>query len=98
MCFTLFGLLSWDFSWGSLRGQSYRAPITWVIGDNGGGHFSAEIGPRPDYQHYAKAHGGVGFRVINPQEIKTAIEQALKCEKENRLAVIDLVLSDFNPR
>jgi thiamine pyrophosphate-dependent acetolactate synthase large subunit-like protein len=25
-------------------------------------HFGAEIGPRPDYQHYAKAHGGYGYR------------------------------------
>jgi acetolactate synthase-1/2/3 large subunit len=63
-----------------------------------GVHFGAEIGPRPDYQHYAKAHGGEGFRVTNPQEIKTAIEQTLKCEKERKLTVTDLVLSDFNPR
>ena len=63
-----------------------------------GVYFGAEIGPRPDYQHYAKAHGGEGFRVTKPEEIKTAIEQALKCEKEKKLTVIDLVLSDFNPR
>ena len=63
-----------------------------------GVHFGAEIGPRPDYQHYAKAHGGEGFRVTNPQEIKNAIEQALKCEKEKKLTVTDLVLSDLNPR
>ena len=63
-----------------------------------GVHFGAEIGPRPDYQHYAKAHGGEGFRVTNPQEIKSAVEQAMKCEKEGKLTVIDLVLSDFNPR
>jgi acetolactate synthase-1/2/3 large subunit len=63
-----------------------------------GVHFGAEIGPRPDYQHYAKAHGGEGFRVTKPDEIKHAVEQALKCEKEKKLTVIDLVLSDFNPR
>jgi thiamine pyrophosphate-dependent acetolactate synthase large subunit-like protein len=63
-----------------------------------GVHFGAEIGPRPDYQHYAKAHGGAGFRVTKPDEIKKAVEQALKCEKEKKLTVIDLVLSDFNPR
>ena len=63
-----------------------------------GVHFGAEIGPRPDYQHYAKAHGGEGFRVSQPSEIKAAVEQALKCEKEKKLTVIDLVLSDFNPR
>ncbi|MBM2806688.1 MAG: hypothetical protein HW419_4581, partial [Deltaproteobacteria bacterium] len=63
-----------------------------------GVHFGAEIGPRPDYQHYAKAHGGYGYRVSEPSEIKTAIEQALKHETEGKLTVIDLVLSDFNPR
>jgi len=63
-----------------------------------GVHFGAEIGPRPDYQHYAKAHGGEGFRVTKPGEIKNAVEQALKCEKEKKLTVIDLVLSDLNPR
>jgi thiamine pyrophosphate-dependent acetolactate synthase large subunit-like protein len=62
------------------------------------GSFGAEIGPRPDYQHYAKAHGGEGFRVTNPQDIKSAIEQALKCENEKKLTVIDMVLSDLNPR
>ena len=65
---------------------------------NTGVHFGAEIGPRPDYQHYAKAHGGEGFRVNSPSEIAPAIEQALKCEKEGKLTVIDLVLSDLNPR
>jgi acetolactate synthase-1/2/3 large subunit len=63
-----------------------------------GVHFGAEIGPRPDYQQYAKAHGGEGFRVSHPNEIKGVVEQALKCEREKKLTVIDLVLSDFNPR
>jgi hypothetical protein len=36
--------------------------------------------------------------VTNPQDIKSAIEQALKCDKEKKLTVIDMVLSDFNPR
>jgi acetolactate synthase-1/2/3 large subunit len=65
---------------------------------NTGVHFGAEIGPRPDYQHYAKAHGGEGLRVNSPSEIAPAIEQALKCEKQGKLTVIDLVLSDLNPR
>jgi thiamine pyrophosphate-dependent acetolactate synthase large subunit-like protein len=63
-----------------------------------GVHYGAEIGPRPDYQHYAKAHGGQGIRVEKPNEIAAAIEQALKCEKEGKLTVIDMILSDFNPR
>jgi acetolactate synthase I/II/III large subunit len=63
-----------------------------------GVHFGAEIGPRPDYQYYGKAHGGYGYRVTNPSEIKTAVAQALKHETEGKLTVIDLVLSDLNPR
>jgi acetolactate synthase-1/2/3 large subunit len=63
-----------------------------------GVHYGAEIGPRPDYQHYAKAHGGHGIRVEKPSEVTAAIEQALRCEKEGKLTVIDMVLSDFNPR
>ena len=65
---------------------------------NTGVHFGAEIGPRPDYQHYAKAHGGYGYRVTDPGQIKIAVEQALKHEAERKLTVIDLVLSDLNPR
>lgn len=63
-----------------------------------GVHYGAEIGPRPDYQYYAKAHGGHGIRVDKPGEITAAIEQALRCERERKLTVIDMVLSDFNPR
>jgi len=65
---------------------------------NTGVHYGAEIGPRPDYQYYGKAHGGYGYRVTDPSEIKPAIEKALKHEVEKKLTVIDVVLSDFNPR
>jgi acetolactate synthase-1/2/3 large subunit len=63
-----------------------------------GVHFGANIAPRPEYQFYGKAHGGYGYRVTHPNEIKPAIEQALKHETEDKLTVIDVVLSDFNPR
>ena len=65
---------------------------------NTGVHFGANIAPRPEYQFYGKAHGGYGYRVTQPSEIKPAVEQALKHETENKLSVIDVVLSDFNPR
>jgi thiamine pyrophosphate-dependent acetolactate synthase large subunit-like protein len=63
-----------------------------------GVHYGAEIGPRPDYQYYGKAHGGYGYRVSDPGEIKAAIERALQHEVEKKLTVIDVVLSDLNPR
>ena len=65
---------------------------------NTGVHYGAEIGPRPNYQYYGKAHGGYGYRVTDPSEIKPAIDKALKHEAEKKLTVIDVVLSDFNPR
>ncbi len=65
---------------------------------NTGVHYGAEIGPRPDYQFYGKAHGGYGYRISEPGQIKPAIENALKHEAEKKLTVIDVVLSDFNPR
>ena len=63
-----------------------------------GVHFGANIAPYPEYQYYAQAHGGRGFRVTRPEEIKPAVEQALECEGQRKLTVIDVVLSDLNPR
>jgi acetolactate synthase-1/2/3 large subunit len=63
-----------------------------------GVHYGANIAPKPDYQLYGRAHGGYGYRVTQPQDIKPTIEQALKHETEGKLTVIDVVLSDFNPR
>lgn len=37
-------------------------------------------------------------RDVQPGAIKSAIEQSLKHEAEGKLTVIDLVLSDLNPR
>jgi hypothetical protein len=36
--------------------------------------------------------------VTQPGEIKNAVAQALRHEAEGKLTVIDVVLSDFNPR
>jgi len=63
-----------------------------------GVHFGAHIAPRPDYQFYGKAHGGYGYRVNEPVQIKLAVVNSLKHEADRKLTVIDLVLSDFNPR
>ena len=63
-----------------------------------GVHFGAPIAPHPDYQCYGRAHGGLGVCVSRPEEIKPAVEQALAHEAQGKLSVIDVVLSDFNPR
>ena len=65
---------------------------------NTGVHYGGPIAPAPDYQLYAKAHGGYGARVTRPSDIKPAIEDALRHEAQGKLSVIDVVLSDFNPR
>lgn len=63
-----------------------------------GVHYGGPIAPAPDYEMYAKAHGGYGARVTRPSDIKPAIEEALRHEAQGKLSVIDIVLSDFNPR
>ncbi len=63
-----------------------------------GVHYGGPIAPPPDYQLYATAHGGYGVRVTRPGDIRPAIENALRHEAQGKLSVIDVVLSDFNPR
>ena len=61
-------------------------------------HLGSGMGPVPDYRHYAEAHGGFGCCVTDPQEIEAAVREALRHEKEGKLSIIDLVLSDLDPR
>jgi acetolactate synthase-1/2/3 large subunit len=61
-------------------------------------HFGGPITPIPDYRLYAEAYGGYGVRVKDPNEIRPALAQALKHNVAGRLAVIDVVLSDYLPR
>ena len=60
-------------------------------------HFGGPI-PGADYRYYADAYGGYGVQVRDPKEIKPAVERALKENAAGRLAVIDVVLSDYLPR
>ena len=61
-------------------------------------HFGGPISPNPDYRLYAEIYGGYGVRVTDPKDIQPAIARALEHSAAGRLAVIDVVLSDFNPR
>lgn len=63
-----------------------------------GVHFGSGIEPVPDYRHYASAHGGYGCRVTQPGEIEAAVHQALRHEAEGKLSIIDLALSNLDPR
>jgi acetolactate synthase-1/2/3 large subunit len=63
-----------------------------------GVHFGSPILPNPDYRLYAEIYGGYGVRVTDPREIQPAVAQALEHAAAGRLAVIDVVLSDYIPR
>ncbi|MEK7210079.1 MAG: thiamine pyrophosphate-binding protein [Candidatus Binatota bacterium] len=63
-----------------------------------GVHFGSPILPNPDYRLYADIYGGYGVRVTDPKDIQPAVARALEHGAAGRLAVIDVVLSDFSPR
>ena len=63
-----------------------------------GVRFGSPILPNPDYRHYADIYGGYGVRVTDPKDIQAAVAQALEHSAAGRLAVIDVVLSDYLPR
>ena len=61
-------------------------------------HFGGPILPNPDYRHFAEVYGGYGVRVTDPKDIQAAVAQSLEHNRAGRLAVIDVVLSDYLPR
>jgi acetolactate synthase-1/2/3 large subunit len=61
-------------------------------------HFGGPIQPNPDYRHYADVYGGYGIRVTDPKDIKAAVAHSLEHNEAGRLAIIDVVLSDYLPR
>jgi acetolactate synthase-1/2/3 large subunit len=63
-----------------------------------GVHFGGPIAPNPDYRLYADVYGGYGVRVNDPKEIQPSVDRALRHNAAGRLAVIDVVLSDYLPR
>ena len=63
-----------------------------------GVHFGGPILPNPDYRLYADIYGGYGVRVTDPKDIQPAVARALEHAAAGKLAVIDVVLSDYLPR
>jgi acetolactate synthase-1/2/3 large subunit len=61
-------------------------------------HFGGPIMPNPDYRRYADVYGGYGIRVTDPADIGRAVAASLEHNAAGRLAVIDVVLSDYLPR
>ncbi|MBI4524176.1 MAG: hypothetical protein HY695_10240 [Deltaproteobacteria bacterium] len=60
-------------------------------------HFGGPILPNPDYRLYAEIYGGYGIRVTDPKEITAAVARSLEHNVAGRLALIDVVLSDYLP-
>lgn len=61
-------------------------------------HFGGPILPNPDYRRFADVYGGYGIRVTDPKDIQSAVAQSLEHNAAGRLAIIDVVLSDYLPR
>ncbi len=61
-------------------------------------HYGSPIAPNPDYRLFAEIYGGYGIKVANPTEIESAIKEALEHARQGRLALVDVVLSDYTPR
>ncbi len=58
----------------------------------------AAISPNPDYRFLADVYGGYGVKVSDPKAIQSAMRQAQEQVAQGRLALVDVVLSDYNPR
>ena len=63
-----------------------------------GVHFGGPIMPNPEYRYYADVYGGYGVRVTDPKDIQPAVAHALENNAAGKLAIIDVVLSDYLPR
>ncbi|MFC1815768.1 thiamine pyrophosphate-binding protein [Thermodesulfobacteriota bacterium] len=61
-------------------------------------HPGASIAPSPDYRLFADAYGGCGIKVERPEAIADAVDQSLRQMGEGKLALLDVVLSDYIAR
>jgi acetolactate synthase-1/2/3 large subunit len=89
----------------------YKAAATWIILNNsclgwiryiqhlayGDRYISTDFEAQPDFAKIAEAHGCFGERVEKPQEVKSALENAVKANKEDCMpAVLDFVVEPFD--
>jgi len=62
-----------------------------------GVHYGGPIAPETDYAGLAKLYGGFGVRVERPEELRPAIEQAVREVRGGKLALVHLVVqADFD--
>lgn len=87
----------------------YRAPVTWLILDNaslgwpkygqkqlGERYIAVDFCAQPDFAQVARACGCYGEMVTEPQEVKPALERALRANRVGQPAVLDLIVDPWD--
>ena len=88
----------------------YKAAPTWIILDNSclgwirylqhlvykDRYVSADFEAQPDFVKIAEAHSCFGEKIEKPRDVKTALENAVKANRENVPAVLDFVVEPFD--
>ncbi len=57
-------------------------------------YLGTTITPRPEYASLAKAWGGYGETVEDPEKIESALKAGLEAVSQGRFAIIDVVLKE----
>ena len=87
----------------------YNAPVTWVVLNNFSlgwikyvqklmdeRFIATDFRTQPDFVKTAEANKCLGVHVEQPQAIKSALEEALRANREGVPAVIDIVVDPFD--
>lgn len=91
----------------------YKLHPTWIILNNyslgwikywqhsyyGGRHISVDFEAQPNFVKIAEAHGCYGQKIDKPQEVKKALKNAVRANREKIPAVLDFIVDpfDFHP-
>ena len=83
----------------------YNAPVTWVILNSfslgwpkfgqkalGGRYIATDFEVQPDFVKMAHAYKCYGVRVEKPEEIRGALERALKANESGKPAILDIII------
>lgn len=83
----------------------YNAPVTWVILNSfslgwpkfgqkalGGRYIATDFEVQPDFVKMAHAYKCYGERVEKPEEIRGALERALKANESGKPAILDIII------
>jgi len=70
----------------------YKLGVTWVIFNNYGMGIPGQFKVQPDFVKLAEASECYGIKVERPSEIRAALQSAVKANKENIPAVVDVTI------